>query len=429
MGATDSLSGSQQAEAGRRPVGRLARSAYAMVLAGGRGSRLRELTDWRCKPAVPFGGKYRIIDFTLSNCVNSGVRRIGVATQYKSYSLIRHLQRGWSFLDGRIGEHVDILPAQQQIEESWYRGTADAVFQNLNVLRRDGCRYVLVLSGDHVYKMDYGRLLEDHAAREADATVVCVEVPLAEASAFGVVSVDASGRVTGFDEKPAVPQPMPGSTDRALASMGVYVFNAAFLFEQLIRDADDRRSSHDFGKDLIPHIVGRYRVHAHRFAESCVGMPDREPYWRDVGTLDAYWEANMELAKVTPQLNLYDRDWPVWTYQEQLPPAKFVFDSDGRRGMALDSMVSGGCIVSGATVRRSVLFSNVSVHDGALLEDCVVLPDVVIGPGVRLSRAIVDRHCRLDAAALGDAGRFRVTDKGLTLITPEMLGQPVHQLR
>ena len=429
MGATDSLSGPQQAEAGRRPVGRLARSAYAMVLAGGRGSRLRELTDWRCKPAVPFGGKYRIIDFTLSNCVNSGVRRIGVATQYKSYSLIRHLQRGWSFLDGRIGEHVDILPAQQQIEESWYRGTADAVFQNLNVLRRDGCRYVLVLSGDHVYKMDYGRLLEDHAAREADATVVCVEVPLAEASAFGVVSVDASGRVTGFDEKPAAPRPMPGSTDRALASMGVYVFNAAFLFEQLIRDADDRRSSHDFGKDLIPHIVGRYRVHAHRFAESCVGMPEREPYWRDVGTLDAYWEANMELAKVTPQLNLYDRDWPVWTDQEQLPPAKFVFDSDGRRGMALDSMVSGGCIVSGATVRRSVLFSNVSVHDGATLEDCVVLPDVVVGPGVRLARAIVDRHCRLDAAALGDAGRFRVTDKGLTLITPEMLGQPVHQLR
>ena len=429
MSALDAVSLAKGREAGRGYFGRLTRSAYAMLLAGGRGSRLKELTDWRCKPAVPFGGKYRIIDFTLSNCVNSGVRRIGVATQYKSYSLLRHLQRGWSFLDGRIGEHVDILPAQQQVAEAWYRGTADAVFQNLNVLRRDGCKYVLVLSGDHVYKMDYGRLLEDHAAREADATVVCVEVPLAEASGFGVMSVDASGRVTGFDEKPAAPAPMPGSADRALASMGVYVFNAAFLFEQLIRDADDRRSGHDFGKDLIPHIVGRYRVRAHRFAESCVGMPDREPYWRDVGTLDAYWEANMELAKVTPQLNLYDRDWPVWTYQEQLPPAKFVFDSDGRRGMAVDSMVSGGCVVSGATVRRSVLFSNVSVHDGAVLEDCVVLPDVVVGPGVRLQRAIVDRHCRLEQALLDDAGRFRVTDKGLTLITPEMLGQPVHQLR
>jgi glucose-1-phosphate adenylyltransferase len=416
-------------EPGRRYFGRLTRSTYAMVLAGGRGSRLKELTDWRCKPAVPFGGKYRIIDFTLSNCVNSGVRRIGVATQYKSYSLLRHLQRGWSFLDGRIGEHVDILPAQQQVAESWYRGTADAVFQNLNVLRRDGCRYVLVLSGDHIYKMDYGRLLEDHAARGADATVVCVEVPLEEASGFGVMSIDASGRVTGFDEKPAAPQPMPGSADRVLASMGVYVFNATFLFEQLIRDADDRRSGHDFGKDLIPHVVSRYRVHAHRFAESCVGMPDGEPYWRDVGTLDAYWEANMELAKVTPHLNLYDRDWPVWTYQEQLPPAKFVFDSDGRRGMAVDSMVSGGCVVSGATVRRSVLFSNVTVEDGALLEDCVVLPDVVVGLGVRLQRAIVDRHCRLDAAVLDDRRRFRSTEKGLTLITPEMLGQPVHQLR
>ncbi|MDQ5849111.1 MAG: glucose-1-phosphate adenylyltransferase [Pseudomonadota bacterium] len=406
-----------------------------MVLAGGRGRRLKELTDWRCKPAVPFGGKYRIIDFTLSNCVNSGVRRIGIATQYKSYSLMRHLQHGWSFLDGRIGEHLDILPAQQQVAESWYRGTADAVFQNLNVLRRDGCQYVLVLSGDHVYKMDYGRLLEEHAAREADATVVCVDVPLAEARSFGVVSVDPSGRVTGFEEKPAEPRPTSGFPDRTLVSMGVYVFSAPFLYEQLIRDADDPRSSHDFGKDLIPHIVGRHRVHAHRFAESCVDMPNGEPYWRDVGTLDAYWEANMELAKVTPDLNLYDRDWPVWTYQEQLPPAKFVFDSDGRRGVAVDSMVSGGCIVSGATVRRSVLFSNVRVDDGALVEDCVVLPDVVIGPGVRLRRSIVDRHCRLNrelevgAAPEEDAKRFRVTEKGLTLITPEMLGQPVHQLR
>jgi glucose-1-phosphate adenylyltransferase len=435
MGAGNGVSWSSSVELGRRDAGRLARNTYAMVLAGGRGRRLKELTDWRCKPAVPFGGKYRIIDFTLSNCVNSGVRRIGIATQYKSYSLMRHLQRGWSFLDGRIGEHLDILPAQQQVAESWYCGTADAVFQNLNVLRRDGCQYVLVLSGDHVYKMDYGRLLEEHAAREADATVVCVDVALAEARSFGVVSVDPSGRVTGFDEKPAEPRPTAGFPDRALVSMGVYVFSAPFLYDQLIRDADDPRSSHDFGKDLIPYMVARYRVHAHRFADSCVDMPNGEPYWRDVGTLDAYWEANMELAKVTPDLNLYDRDWPVWTFQEQLPPAKFVFDSDGRRGTAVDSMVSGGCIVSGATVRRSVLFSNVRVDDGALVEDCVILPDVVIGPGVRLRRSIVDRHCHLDRklevgeASEEDAKRFRVTEKGLTLITPEMLGQPVHQLR
>jgi len=401
MTAREQVSQTGQGEIGRRIFGRLARDTYALVLAGGRGSRLKELTDWRCKPAVPFGGKYRIIDFTLSNCVNSGVRRIGVATQYKSYSLIRHLQRGWTFL---------------------------AVFQNLNVLRRDGCKYVLVLSGDHVYKMDYGRLLEAHAASDADATVVCVEVPLAEARSFGVMSVEESGRVSGFEEKPTEPRPMPGAPDRALASMGVYVFNAPFLYEQLIRDSDDRRSSHDFGRNLLPHIIGRYRVHAHRFAESCVDMPRGEPYWRDVGTLDAYWEANMELAKVTPDLNLYDHDWPVWTYQEQLPPAKFVFDDEGRRGMAVDSMVSGGCIVSGASVRRSVLFSNVRVEDGALIEDCVVLPDVVVGPGVTVRRAIIDRHCRLEQGVRED-GRFRVTEKGLTLITPEMLGQPVHQLR
>jgi glucose-1-phosphate adenylyltransferase len=429
MGVAEALSQTINAGAGRRHVGRVARSTYAMVLAGGRGSRLKELTDWRCKPAVPFGGKYRIIDFTLSNCVNSGVRRIGVATQYKSHSLIRHLQRGWSFLDGRIGEHVDILPAQQQVAESWYRGTADAVFQNLNILRRDECKYVLVLSGDHVYKMDYARLLEEHAAREADATVVSVEVPLADARGFGVLEVDASGRIVGFEEKPAAPRPLPGAPERALASMGVYVFNAPFLYEQLIRDADDRRSSHDFGKDLIPYIIGRYRVQAHRFADSCVEMPNGEPYWRDVGTLDAYWEANLELAKVTPQLNLYDRDWPVWTFQEQLPPAKFVFDDDGRRGTAVDSMVSGGCIVSGATVRRSVLFSNVRVEEGALLEDCVVLPDVVVGPGVELRRAVVDRRCRLDAQLVRDPRLARLTEKGVALITPEMLGQAVHQLR
>jgi glucose-1-phosphate adenylyltransferase len=405
----------------------LARRTYAMVLAGGRGSRLKELTDWRCKPAVPFGGKYKIIDFTLSNCVNSGVRRIGVATQYKAHSLIQHLQRAWSFLDGRIGEHVDILPAQQQVEDSWYRGTADAVFQNLNVLRSEGCEYVLVLSGDHVYKMDYGRLLQEHVVRGADATVVCVDVPLEDASSFGVMSVDSSGLVTGFDEKPANPRPMPGRPDRALASMGVYVFSAPFLYEQLARDAEEPGSGHDFGRDVLPAMIGRHRICAHRFGDSCVGMPNGSPYWRDVGTLDAYWEANIDLARVTPDLNLYDRDWPVWTYQEQLPPAKFVFDGEHRRGMAVDSMVSGGCVVSGATVRRSVLFSNVRVEDGALLEDCVVLPDVVIGPGVHLRRAIVDRHCRLEAGF--DARGLRRTEKGIALVTPEMLGQRVHLLR
>ena len=410
-----------------RRSAQLARRTYAMVLAGGRGSRLKELTDWRCKPAVPFGGKYRIIDFTLSNCVNSGVRRIGVATQYKAHSLIQHLQRAWSFLDGRIGEHVDLLPAQQQVEDRWYRGTADAVFQNLSVLRSEGCDFVLVLSGDHVYKMDSGRLLQEHVSRGADATVVCVDVPLGDASSFGVMSVDAAGRIAGFAEKPAHPRPMPGCSDRALASMGVYVFNAAFLYGQLTRDADDPRSSHDFGKDLLPALIGRHRIQAHRFGDSCVGMPSGQAYWRDVGTLDAYWEANVDLARVTPDLNLYDRDWPVWTYQEQLPPAKFVFDGENRRGMAVDSTIAGGCVVSGATVRRSVLFSNVRVEDGALLEDCVVLPDVVIGPGVQLRRAIVDRHCRLEAGC--EASRFRQTEKGITLITPEMLGQRVHLLR
>jgi glucose-1-phosphate adenylyltransferase len=286
-----------------------------------------------------------------------------------------------------------------------------------------------VLSGDHIYTLDSARLLEEHVAGGADATVVCVEVPHADARGFGVLEVDAAARIVGFEEKPAAPRALPGAPGRALASMGVYVFNAPFLYEQLVRDADDPRSSHDFGKDLIPHVISRYRVHAHRFAESCVEMPNGEPYWRDVGTIDAYWEANLELAKITPQLNLYDRDWPVWTFQEQLPPAKFVFDDEGRRGMAVDSMISGGCIVSGATVRRSVLFSNVRVDDGALIEDCVLLPDVVVGPGVKLRRAVVDRHCRLQQDLLDEPERFRVTEKGLTLITPEMLGQAVHQLR
>jgi len=418
-----------------RYVSHLTKETYALVLAGGRGARLQALTDWRAKPAVPFAGKFRIIDFTLSNCVNSGVRRIGVATQYKAQSLIKHLQRGWSFLDGRIRESIDILPAQQQIAERWYRGTADAVYQNLDILRSDGCSYVLVLSGDHVYKMDYGRLLAQHVSRRADMTVACVEVPLRDAGSFGVMDVDGEGRVTRFAEKPERAEAMPGSSDHCLASMGVYVFNAAFLFEQVIRDSDLPSSSHDFGKDVIPYILPRYRVYAHRFAESCVGMREGKPYWRDVGTLDAYWEANMELIKVTPELNLYDTEWPIWTYQEQQPPAKFVFDEDGRRGMAVDSMVSGGCIISGATVRRSVLFSNVRVENHARVEDSVVLPDVLIERRAVVKRAIIDRGCRIrEGTVIGldheeDRRHFTVTEHGVTVVTPDMLGQPLHHVR
>ena len=419
-----------------RFVSHLTRSTFAMVLAGGRGSRLMQLTDWRTKPAVPFGGKFRILDFTLSNCVNSGIRRIGVATQYKAQSLITHLQRGWSFLDGRFDEFIDLMPAQQQITEDWYQGTADAVFQNLDLIRRTGARYILILSGDHIYKMDYGRMLAQHAQAQADLSVACMDVPIGEASAFGVMGVDDQHRITRFLEKPKEPPAMPGRPDRALASMGIYIFNAEFLYEQLIRDADDPHSSHDFGKDIIPHCVSRYRCCAHNFADSCVGMTaSGVPYWRDVGTVDAYWEANIELTKVTPELNMYDADWPIWTHQEQLPPAKFVFDDDDRRGMAVDSLVSGGNVISGATIRRSLLFSSVHVHSHAVVEDSVILPKVDIGEDVRLRRVVVDKHCRIPAGTqIGfdpaqDARRFHVTARGVTLVTPDMLGQRIHQIR
>ncbi|MBL8479411.1 MAG: glucose-1-phosphate adenylyltransferase [Sterolibacteriaceae bacterium] len=414
----------------------IAHNTFGIVLAGGRGSRLMQLTDWRSKPAVPFGGKFRIIDFTLSNCVNSGIRRIGVATQYKAQSLIQHLQRGWSFLDGRFHEFIDILPAQQQISEDWYRGTADAVFQNLDLIRRNRPRYVLVLSGDHIYKMNYARMLAEHADRQADFSVACIDVPRLEATEFGVMHVDEQQRVVAFVEKPKDPPAIPGRPDRALASMGVYVFNADFLFEQLIRDHDEPKSSHDFGKDLIPHCVDRYRVFAHNFVDSCVGMDEtRIPYWRDAGTIDAYWEANMELTKVTPELNLYDDDWPIWTHQEQLPPAKFVFDDDGRRGMAVDSLVSGGDIISGALVRHSLLFSRVHVHSHAEIEDSVILPDVHIGRHAKLRRVVMDKHCRVpEGLQIGydreaDRKRFHVSDNGVTLVTPEMLGQQAHHIR
>ena len=407
---------------------RLARSTMAIVLAGGRGTRLGRLTDWRAKPAVPFGGKFRIIDFPLSNCVNSGIRRIGVCTQYKAQSLIRHVQHGWSFLNARFEEFVELLPAQQNVSADWYKGTADAIFQNTYFLRKHAPALVLVLAGDHIYKMDYNRLLYDHVTKSADMTIACMEVPLSEARGFGVMAVDDALRVVAFQEKPEDPAPMPGRPDTALVSMGIYVFNSTFLYEQLERDSADPRSSHDFGKDIIPHILARgYRLVAHRFSDSCVNMTEGRPYWRDVGTLDAYWEANMELAKVTPDLNMYDMNWPIWTYQEQLPPAKFVFDDEGRRGMAVDSLVSGGCVISGAMLRRSLLFSSVHVHSYAQVEDSVVLPNVDIGRNVVLKRAVVEKNCVLPPGLkVGvnpeeDRKRFDVSSKGIALVVPEML--------
>jgi glucose-1-phosphate adenylyltransferase len=413
----------------------ITRNTFALILAGGRGSRLRQLTDWRAKPAVPFGGKFRIIDFPLSNCVNSGIRRIGVATQYKAQSLISHIQHGWGFLDGRFQEFVELLPAQQRIEETWYQGTADAVYQNIDILRRHNPEYVLILGGDHVYKMDYRKLLADHVEKSADMTVACVEIPVEESDSFGILSIDQDWRVTNFAEKPSNPTPVPGQPTKALASMGIYVFNASFLFEQLIRDHDEGRSSHDFGKDLIPYLVPLHRVCAHRFFDSCVNMASGVPYWRDVGTIDAYWEANLDLTHITPDLNLYDEEWPIWTHQEQLPPAKFVFDDNDRRGQALDSMVSGGCIISGSVVRRSLLFSNVQVRSYSSIEDSVILPNVDIGRHVRLRRVVVDKSCMIPPGMTAgfdpeeDRRRFHVTESGVTLITPEMLGQKIHFVR
>ncbi len=419
-----------------RFVSTLTKNTYAMILAGGRGSRLKDLTNWRAKPAVPFGGKFRIIDFPLSNCVNSGIRRIGVATQYKSHSLIRHLQRGWSFLDGRFDEFIDVLPASQRIsEENWYQGTADAVYQNLDILRAYDPDFVLVLAGDHVYKMDYGKLLAYHVAKKADITLGCVEVPREEATAFGVLAVDKELRVTDFVEKPPDPPSIPGEPDLALASMGIYVFNTRFLYEQLERDSHARESSHDFGKDIIPYLVPRYRVFAHRFSDSCVVEAGKSPYWRDVGTVDAYWEANIDLTRITPDLNMYARDWPIWTHQEQLPPAKFVFDDEQRRGMAVDSVVSGGCLISGSVVRRSLLFSNVRVHSYCTIEDSVLLPEVVVNRNCVLKRCVVDKGCTLPEGlqvgmdAAEDRRRFYVSERGIALITPEMLGQQLHRQR
>ncbi len=425
----------QQEVTSPRFISVLTKNTVALILAGGRGSRLKQLTDWRAKPSVPFGGKFRIIDFPLSNCINSGIRRIGVVTQYKAHSLIQHIQRGWGFLRGEFNEFVELLPAQQRIQEEWYKGTADAVFQNIDILRSYDPEFVVILAGDHIYKMDYGKMLAFHVTSKADMTVGCFDVPVSDASAFGVMAVDESDRVIDFVEKPAEPPHIPGNPDKALVSMGIYVFNTRFLYEQLSRDADDPNSSHDFGHDIIPYLVKRYRVYAHRFEDSCVGMGGKMAYWRDVGTVDAYWEANMELTKVLPDLNLYDKTWPIWTHQEQLPPAKFVFDDEERRGIAVDSMVSGGCIISGARIERSLLFSDVRVNSYSEISDSVILPSVEIGRYVRLNKVVVDKRCAIpDGLEVGfnpveDAKRFYVTGNGVTLITPDMLGQRIHQSR
>jgi glucose-1-phosphate adenylyltransferase len=408
----------------------LPKKAVALVLAGGRGSRLKNLTDRRAKPAVYFGGKFRIIDFALSNCLNSGIRRIGVITQYKSHSLLRHLQRGWAFLKSEMNEFVDLLPAQQRMdEESWYRGTADAVYQNQDILDGYDADYVVVLAGDHIYKMNYALMLADHVAKGRECTVGCIEVPRAEASAFGVMAIDENRLITEFMEKPADPPPMPGKADVALASMGIYIFNAKFLYDELARDMADPNSSHDFGKDIIPRAVRNGCAVAHPFSLSCVSSkPGEEPYWRDVGTIDAYWDANIDLTATDPLLNLYDTSWPIWTYQPQLPPAKFVHNQDDRRGMAIEAMVSGGSIISGH-VFRSVLFSSVRVHSYASVNWSVLLPGVQVGRHVRLARVVVDRGCTIpDGMVIGedaasDAANFFRTDSGVTLVTKEMLAR------
>jgi len=419
----------QSASPVERHISTLTSNTLAFILAGGKGSRLKGLTEWRAKPAVPFGGKFRIIDFPLSNCINSGIRKISVVTQYKSHSLQRHLQRGWSFLSGQFNEFVEVLSAQQRLSAEWYAGTADAIYQNLDILREYSPEYVLILAGDHIYKMDYGKMLAAHVAKGADITVGCIPVQLDEAKAFGVMDVDAEGRIVEFAEKPEHPQPMPGDTGRALASMGIYVFTADYLRERLIADAANKDSSRDFGKDIIPAAIKDSNVFSFRFMNANTGKPG---YWRDVGTVDAYWEANINLASLDPDLNMYDRQWPIWTYQEQLPPAKFAFDDDERRGEAVDSLVSGGCLITGSCVRNSVLFSNVRIHSYCTIEDSVVLPNVTIHRSCRIRRCVIDKGTEIPAGtvigedARQDAERFYVSEKGVVLVTPDMMGQKLH---
>lgn len=407
----------------------LPKRSVALVLAGGRGSRLKALTDNRAKPAVYFGGKFRIVDFALSNCINSGIRRIGVITQYKSHSLLRHLQRGWSFLRSESNEFIDLLPAQQRVdEEHWYRGTADAVYQNMDIIRSYEPEYVVILAGDHIYKQDYSRMLLDHVESGGECTVGCIEVPRMDATGFGVMAIDENRRVTAFVEKPADPPAMPGKPDIALASMGIYVFNADYLYRLLDDDIADEKSNHDFGKDLIPKAVAEDKVYAHPFGLSCVSSgPDAPAYWRDVGTIDAYWAANLDLASVTPELDLYDKNWPIWTHQEQLPPAKFVQDINGSHGMTLNSLVSGGCIVCGSLVINSVLFSKVRIDSFCTIDSAVIMPGVTVGRGSRLRRCVIDRGCEIPPGmvvgenAEEDGRRFERSEGGIVLITPDML--------
>ena len=409
----------------------LPRRTVALVLAGGRGSRLQDLTATRAKPAVYFGGKFRIVDFALSNCINSGIRRIGVLTQYKSHSLLRHLQRGWNFLRGEANEFIDLLPAQQRVNEAdWYRGTADAVYQNIDILRSYAPEYILVLAGDHIYKMDYSLMLLDHVESGSKCTVGCIEVPRMEASGLGVMAIDANRRITSFLEKPADPPGMPGKPDRALGSMGIYVFHAEYLYQLLNEDIALHGSEHDFGKNIIPRIVGEGGALAHPLNLSSVPWTTRHsPYWRDVGTVDAFWSANLDLASNMPELNIYDRDWPIWTYQEQLPPAKFVPDETGHHGVTANVLVSGGCIVSGSDITQAVLFSSVRVRSCCIIRQAVILPTCEIGRGCRLDKVVIDRGCVLpDGLVIGedaqlDARRFYRTDAGVVLVTSEMLAR------
>ena len=413
--------------------GPLARDTMAYVLAGGRGSRLMELTDRRAKPAVPFGGKSRIIDFALSNAMNSGIRRIGVATQYKAHSLIRHLTRGWNFFRTERNESFDILPASQRVsEDQWYAGTADAVYQNLDIIETYNVKYIVILAGDHIYKQDYEPMLQQHVDSAADVTIGVLEVPRMEATGFGVLAVDEHDVITAFVEKPKDPPAIPGNPDIALASMGIYVFETNFLAGLLRRDAADPNSSRDFGKDIIPYVVKSGKAVAHRFSKSCVRSPlEKHAYWRDAGTIDAYWEANIDLTDTLPALDLYDRDWPIWTYGEVTPPAKFVHDLEGRRGSAIASLVSGGCIVSGASIKRALLFTNVRVNSFSNLEDAVVLPNVEIGRNASLTKVIIDSSVQIpEGLIVGqdpvlDAKRFRRSEKGICLITQPMIDQLV----
>jgi len=407
----------------------LTKKTMALVLAGGRGSRLKQLTDIRAKPAVYFGGKFRIIDFALSNCLNSGIRKISVVTQYKSHSLLRHLQRGWGFLRGELNEFIDFLPAQQRVnEEHWYRGTADAVYQNIDILKSYSPEYIVILAGDHIYKMDYSVMLQDHVASGAGCTVGCIEVPKEEADAFGVMAIDGNRKITAFVEKPANPPTIPGNDKVSLASMGIYIFNANYLYKLLEDDLVNPASEHDFGKNIIPHVVSEGKALAHPFGLSCVPRgEDVEPYWRDVGTVDAFWSANLDLASNWPELNLYDKDWPIWTYQEQLPPAKFVPDDNGENGVASNTIISGGCIISGSHISQSVLFSNVRIKSFSTVKQAVILPNTYIGENCKLSKVVIDRGCVIPAGTvIGedaelDAKRFYRTENGIVLVTKQML--------